>query len=123
MILTVLLLGCSPQLFVEYDQVGCLDYDFDAPGEEEVVVSQRGADLIISHTNLITTCDAVFEPVLTTSDGILEVREYWTEGSSDCETCVTPQVIIADAPRQSVEVRWYIGEETIPLGVVEAQAE
>ena len=118
-----LLLGCSPQLFVEYDQIGCSDYDFDDPGEEEIVVSQSGDDLIIGHTNLITTCDAVFEPTLSTDSGILEVREFWTEGSSDCQACLTPQVIIADAPSRSVEVRWYIGDETIPLGVVEAQAE
>ena len=121
--LSVLLLGCTPQLFVEYDQIGCQDYDFDDPSPEEVLVEQSGADLIVSHTNLITTCDAVFEPVLSTSGSILEVREYWTEGSSDCETCLTPQVIIADAPTRSVEVRWYIEDESIPLGVVEAQAE
>jgi hypothetical protein len=121
--LSVLLLGCTPQLFVEYDQIGCQDYDFDDPSSEEVLVAQSGADLIVSHTNLITTCDAVFEPELSTDGSILEVREYWTEGSSDCETCLTPQVIIADAPSRSVEVRWYIEDESIPLGVVEAQAE
>lgn len=121
--LSVLLLGCSPQLFVEYDQVGCEDYDFDSPGEEEIVVTQSGADLIVGHTNLLATCDAVFEPVMSTDGSVLEVREYWIEGSSDCETCVTPQVIIADAPSRSIEVRWYIGEDTIPLGVVQAQLE
>ena len=121
--LMALLLGCNPQLFVDYDQVGCSDYDFEDPGEEEIVVSQSGADLIITHTNLTTTCDAVFEPILSTSDGILEVREFWTEGSSDCETCLSPRVIITDAPSRGVEVRWYIGDETIPMGVVEAQAE
>jgi hypothetical protein len=118
--LSVLLLGCTPQLFVEHDQVGCQD---DESGPEDIVVTQSGADLIISHTNLITTCDATFEPVITTSGSMLEVREYWTEGSSDCETCLAPLVIIADAPSRTIEVRWYIEDESIPLGVVEAQAE
>jgi len=119
----LVLIGCTSQLFVDYDQVGCEEYDFDNPGEEEIVFEQVGADIIISHTNDLQTCDSVFEPELSSDGWILEVRERWSEGTSDCETCLTPQVIISDAPSREVEVRWYIDDKSNPLGVVEVQAD
>ncbi len=121
--LIAMMLGCGSQLYVDHDQAGCQDYDFDNPGEEEIVAIQSGADIIISHTNLVQTCDAVFTPDLASDGSVLEVREYWTDGSSDCEACLTPQVIIADAPSRKIEVRWYIGDESIPMGVIEVKAE
>ncbi|MFT5680730.1 MAG: hypothetical protein ACI8RZ_001636 [Myxococcota bacterium] len=117
------MLGCGSQLYVDHDQVGCVDYDFDNPGEEAIEIVQDGADLIISHTNLVQTCDAVFEPVLSSDGSTLEIREYWGEGSSDCEACLTPRVIISDAPGRKIEVRWYIGDDDIPLDVIEVKAE
>ena len=121
--LFAVLMGCTSQLFVDYDQVGCQDYDYNNPAEEEIVATYTDSAITVSHANLIQTCDAVFEPVMTSDGSTLEIREYWTGGSADCETCITPQVIISDPPRRSIEVRWYVGDESIPLGVLEVQAE
>ncbi len=117
------LLGCASQLFVDYEQAGCLDYDFDSPGEEDIIAVQDGPDFIISHINFVQTCDAVFEPELSTDGSTLEIREYWVEGTSDCEACLTPQVILADAPSRKIEVRWYIEDEPIPMKVLTLKAE
>ena len=123
MLLLAALLGCSSQLFVDYDQVGCDSFDFDNPGEEEIVWEQDGADILISHTNQLQTCDAVFEPVLSSDGRLIEVREYWSEGSTDCETCIQPQIIISDAPSRSIEVRWYVGDDTVPMSTLQVKAE
>lgn len=119
----LVMLGCASQLYVDYEQAGCLDYDFDNPGEEEIIAEQDGADFIISHTNFVQTCDAVFEPELSSDGSTLEIREFWVEGTSDCEACLTPQVIISDAPSRKIEVRWFIGDDSIPMGVLELKAE
>jgi hypothetical protein len=117
------LLGCASQLYVDYEQAGCLDYDFDSPGEEDIRAEQDGADFIISHVNFVQTCDAVFEPELSSDGATLEIREFWVEGTSDCEACLAPQVIISDAPSRKITVHWYIGDESIPMKVLELKAE
>jgi hypothetical protein len=109
----LLLTACAAdRVVMTVSQPGCADYDFENPPDESLEVADDSTDLSVAHVGVVGSCDAVFEPDVSSDGDTIEVREYWIgdDPDSTCTVCWSPTVTLQDPPRGRYNFRWYVGD-------------
>ena len=119
------LLGCQDtELVIGTDLVGCSDYQADEPPLEELVVAVSDLLVEVYRDGVIEYCDVNFQPDIDAENGIIIVREYWSEtANEDCTTCFNPTVQLKDPDRGNYDVEWYLGNEPIAFGTIQFEVD
>ena len=118
-------LGCQDtELVIGTDLVGCSDYQTDDPPPEELVVEATDLLVEVFRDGVIQYCDSDFTPDIGAEDGVIVVREYWTETENeDCTTCFNPTIQLKDPGKGSYDVEWYIGDDPIAFGTIQFEVD
>ena len=120
-----ILMGCANgELVIGPELVGCTDYQTNNPPEERLEV--RISDLLaeVYRDGVIEYCDVTFQPEISTDDGVILVREFWTDTVDDsCSTCFNPTIHIKDPSPGEYDVEWYLGDETIAFETIQFEVD
>lgn len=116
--------GCGG-LSMEIVQSPCEDVNLTDPGPDEIVVEERGVDLLVYRAVSFAGADDVFDPELDIGDKPVFgarrffVYEAWEAGVSDLDLCFFPGVLIYDPPGGTYNFEWYEEGGTIPVARLE----
>ena len=124
--LPILLLGACSQteVVIGHELQGCEDYDPSNPPVEQL--SYEESDLLVEvfRDGVIESCDVDFDPEVEIEEGIILVREYWTESEDgDCSTCFRPTILLKDPDPGDYDLEWYIGDDRIPFDNIQFEVE
>lgn len=112
--LALLLLACAQDLLITPSQSGCTNFDYNNPADPDVSYTPDVDGAYVNRVNiLLQQSGLTFAPDLTNDNGVLIVRERWTDPEADDQFCYVATLFLQDFGNQ-LEVRWYLGDEDTP---------
>ena len=122
-ILLSLVLACAPQALEFSTSVeGCRDVSFDETVEPTLDYS-LDEPVQVWLNGVWLPEDSVLDATVSYEDGIIAVREAWTEGAAADPFCFAPTVTFDDAGSGRYEVFWYRNGQDIAFDSVVFEVE
>lgn len=112
--LFLLLAACNQEILITPSQSGCTDFDYNNPADPDVSYTLDDDGAWVNRTNiLLPESGLTFTPELSSDQGVLVVRERWSDPETEDQFCYVATLFLQDFGRQ-LEVRWYVGDDEVP---------